>query len=291
MSTSSRFDRFLINIKLTSDQLADAKTKYDGVCKKIHDNYFSSEYNGSTKLLIGSYGKKTNIRPARDVDVIFMLPPSEYKQSTDDYNYQSALLQKIKRILKDKYPDTDIRGDGPVVVVNFSNNHFIEVVPAIELTNDKFYIPFTDNGGYWKLDDPRALYKFINDSDIATGGNTRNLIRMIKKWQEYSNVSIKSLVIEIRAVLFLIDYEHKDKGSTYYDWMVRDYFKQLIEKANNTYTLPGLTEKIDYDGYLWKSKAETAYARAVKACQLESDKDETGAAEEWKKIFGGDYWY
>ena len=290
MSVSSRFDQFLSNIKLTPDQLDDAKTKYDGVCKKIHDNYFSSEYDGSTKLLIGSYGKRTNIRPARDVDVIFILPSSEYKQSTSSYNYQSYLLQKIKGILEEKYPDTDIRGDGPVVVVNFSNEHFIEVVPAIELDTGRFYIPITNNGGYWKLADPRALFTFVNDSDNSTNGNTRNLIRMIKKWQEYCDVPIKSLVIEIRAVLFLIDYTHKDKGSTYYDWMVRDYFKQLIEKANSTYTLPGLTEKIDY-GDEWKSKAESAYVRAIKACEFETAKDEISATEEWKKIFGDDFEY
>ncbi|MEK7451167.1 MAG: nucleotidyltransferase [Patescibacteria group bacterium] len=290
MSTSSRFDQFLLNIKLTSDQLDDAKTKYDGVCKKIHDNYFSTLYDGSTKLLIGSYGKGTNIRPARDVDVIFKLPSSEYKQSSNGYNYQSYLLQKIKGILQDKYPDSDIKGDGPVVVVNFSNDHFIEVVPAIELTNDKFYIPITTDGGHWKLDDPRALYKLVNDSDNDTGGNTRNLIRMIKKWQEFCDVPIKSLVIEIRAVVFLIAYEHKNKSSTYYDWMVRDYLKELIEKINNTYTLPGLTEKINY-GDAWKSKAESAYARAVKACEFEAIKDETSATEEWKKIFGDDFEY
>lgn len=291
MSTSSRFDQFLTNIRLTSDQLTDAKTKYDGVCKKLHDHYYSNEYDGSTKLLIGSYGKKTNIRPARDVDVVFMLPASEYKQSTDDYNYQSYLLQKIKGILKEKYPNSDIRGDGPVVVVNFSNEHYIEIVPAIELTNNKFKIPITSNGGYWKLDDPRSLYKFVNDSDNSAGGNTRNLIRMIKKWQDYCNVPIKSLVIEIRAVLFLIDYEYKNKSSTYYDWMIRDYFKQLIEKANSTYILPGLTEKIDYNGDAWKSKAESAYNRANKACEFEGDENETSATEEWKKIFGNDFWY
>src|SRR3990167_10886515 len=109
MSVASRFDQFLENIKLTSDQLEDAKTKYDGVCKKLHDHYYTRTYSGSTKLLIGSYGKRTNIRPARDVDVIFILPSSEYKQSTSSYNYQSYLLQKIKGILEEKYPDTDIK--------------------------------------------------------------------------------------------------------------------------------------------------------------------------------------
>jgi len=288
MSVSDRFNTFLSNIKFTSDQISDAQTKYDGVCKKLHDYYYNTEYTGSTKLLIGSYGKGTNIRPARDVDVIFKLPSSEYKQSTKDYNYQSYLLQKIKKVLLEKYPDTDIKGNGPVVVVNFSNEHLIELVPAIELNTNRFYIPITKDGGYWKLDDPRALHKFIDDSDKKTNGNTRNLIRMIKKWQDNCSVPIKSLVIEIRVVNFLSGYQYADKSSIYYDWMVRDYFKELLTKVNSTFELPGLSEKIDYgDG--WKSKAESAYARAVKACEYESSKDEEAATLEWKKIFGDDF--
>ena len=188
----------------------------------------------------------------------------------------------------DKDPDTDIRGDGPAVVVNFSNEHFIEVVPAIELDTGRFYIPITKDGGYWKLDDPRALYKFIDDSDKKTNGNTRNLIRMIKKWQDNCSVPIKSLVIEIRAVKFLSGYQYADKSSIYYDWMVRDYFKELLTKVNSNFELPGLNEKIDYDDE-WKSKAESAYARAVKACEYESSKDEEAATSEWKKIFGDDF--
>ena len=289
MSVSSRFDQFLANIKLTSEQIEDARVKYDGVCKKLHDHFYSTEYSGSTRYLIGSYGKRTNIRPARDVDVIFKLPSSKYQTDTN-YNYQSYLLQEVKDILLEKYPSTDIKGDGPVVVVNFSNNHFIEVVPAIELDSGRFYIPITTNGGHWKLDDPKALYQFINDSDNETSGNTRNLVRMIKRWQDYCNVPIKSLVIEIRALLFLDGYNHRDKGSIYYDWMVRDYFKQLVEKAGSYYKLPGLNEKLYYgDG--WKSKSESAYARAVKACEYESAENEDSATEEWKKIFGEDFWY
>lgn len=288
MPTSDRFNKFLNNIKLTTDQIDDAQTKYDGVCKKLHDHYYNTEYTGSTKLLIGSYGKGTNIRPARDVDVIFKLPSSEYKQSTRDYNYQSYLLQKIKIILLDKYPSTDIRGDGPAVVVNFSNKHFVEVVPAVELNTGRFYMPITKAGGYWKLDDPRALYKFINDSDKKTNGNTKNLIRMIKKWQDNCSVPIKSLVIEVRAVNFLSGYEYADKTSVYYDWMVRDYFKKLLTKINSSFEIPGLDEKLYY-GDEWKSKAESAYLRAVKACEYESAKKEYDATSEWKKIFGEDF--
>ncbi len=288
MDIAGRFNKFLNNIKLTSVQILDAQTKYDGVCKKLHDYYYDTEYTGSSKLLIGSYAKGTNIRPARDVDVIFKLPPSEYQQSTANYNYQSALLQKIKKILLGKYISTDVRGDGPVVAINFSNQHIVELVPAIELTNDKFYIPITTGGGSWKLDDPRSFISFVDKSNRATNGNTKSLIRMIKKWQDYCAVPIKSLVIEARAVNFLATYKYANNSATYYDWMVRDYFKELLSKVNSTFELPGLEEKIHY-GSDWKSKAESAYARALKACEYEADKKEVSATLEWKKIFGDDF--
>jgi hypothetical protein len=52
--------------------------------------------------------------------------------------------------------------------------------------------------------------------------------------------------------------------------------------------LPGSSEIICC-GYDWKSKAETAYARAVKACEFESVKNYYSATQEWKKIFGDEY--
>ena len=66
-----QFNKFYNNIKLTKKQREDAKTKYSGVCKKLHEYYYPNiSYSGSTKLLFGSYGKHTNIRPPRDVDVL-----------------------------------------------------------------------------------------------------------------------------------------------------------------------------------------------------------------------------
>ena len=98
MSIQKQFEQFYENIKLTSSQREDAKKKYNGVCKKLHDHYYpDSEYNGSTKLLIGSYGKRTNIRPPRDVDVLFIMPDDKFDQYDDnESNGQSQLLQDIK---------------------------------------------------------------------------------------------------------------------------------------------------------------------------------------------------
>ena len=54
-----QFKDFCENIRLTSQQETDAQTKYSGVCKKLHDHYYETQYDGGTKLLFGSYKTKT----------------------------------------------------------------------------------------------------------------------------------------------------------------------------------------------------------------------------------------
>lgn len=292
MGTSSPFDQFLSNIRLTAGDREDAKQKYDGVAGKLHSHYYSSTYTGSSKLLIGSYGKGTAVRPPRDVDILFLMPHEQYARF-DSYsgNGQSALLQEIKSVLQERYPTTDkIRGDGQVVVVPFQNGHTVEVLPAWTSRNGKYIIPNTHDGGSWKVVDHNAEFANVGDSDKRSNGNTRNLIKMMKVWQAVCSVPIKSLVLELRAVNFLLEWKYYDKSTVYYDWMVRDFFAGLIAKANSYCTIPGIDEKYYY-GDDWLSRARAAYERAKKACEFESAYKDCDAAVEWRKIFGGQYAY
>jgi hypothetical protein len=110
------FEIFDKELKLTSKQLKDAKTKYNNVCKTLHKYYYDSKYDGKTKLLFGSYKKNTNIRPLvknQDVDVLFKIPKETFdKFNNYDSNGQSALLQEIRSILKDTYTTTKKLVDG-----------------------------------------------------------------------------------------------------------------------------------------------------------------------------------
>jgi len=274
MSIQQQFEQFYENIKLTPSQREDAKKKYDGVCKKLHDYYYPKlEYTGATKLLIGSYGKHTNIRPPRDVDVLFIMPDEKFDQYNDsESNGQSQLLQDIKAILSEKYSTTDkIKGWGKVVLIQFSDGtHNVELLPAWERSNGKFTIPNTEKGGYWEVLDPRAEIQKIDDSDKDTEGKTRALIRMIKKWSENCTVKLKSFQIEKRVLDFLGGYEHKDKS---YSILVRDFFNYFSSSPDDEL----------------KSHLETALNRANKACNFESEGKLDKATQEWKKIFGDDF--
>lgn len=273
MSIQKQFEKFYENIKLTPSQREDAKTKYVGVCKKLHDHYYPNvEYNGSTKLLIGSYGKQTHIRPARDVDVIFKMPPEKFEQYDDNQsNGHSQLLQDVKKMLEEKYPETPIHAFGKVVVVEFSDTkHNIELLPAWEGEDGTFTIPNSENGGFWEQWDPRSEIQEIQASDSRTG-RTRSLIRMVKKWSENCTAKLKSYQIESKVLDFFANDEFSDKE---YPVLVRDFFNYFYNTTSN--------EDL-------RSHLNTALNRATKACEFEEKGDFEKAVEEWRKIFGDDF--
>jgi len=177
-----------------------------------------------------------------------------------------------------------MRGDGQVVLVPFAS-YKVEVAPAFKLGNGQYWVCNTNGGGRYVAFDPFAEAMNINASDAATNGNTRHLIRMMKTWQRYCNVPLKSFFIELVAVEFLKSWSYAGKSSVYYDWMVRDFFKSLIERAGGYVFVPGTLEVISL-GNEWKSRAETAYARAIEACENEAGNYRYLAGEQWQRIFG-----
>lgn len=282
----TRFDQFLTDIQLSSSHIDDAQTKYNGVCKKLHDHYYYySTYNGSTKLLIGSYGKNTAIAPPTDIDLIFRMPGEQFvKYNEYTGNGQSKLLQDVRSILLERYPFTTVRGDRSVVFVDF-NSYAVEIVPGFLLDNGNYYIPDSYGQGSWKQSSPEAEKGAIVSSNKKTNGNTVKLIKMLKAWKTNSSVPIKSIVLELLAIKFLDEWAYADKPSVFYDWMLRDFFKYLLGQQNGYVFMPRTFETI-HCGNKWVSKAESAHGCANKACSYESDKKPLESSIEWRKIFG-----
>src|SRR5258708_37639657 len=96
------------------------------------------------------------MRTQRDVDIYFLLPPAVYHRFQNYVgNRQSALLQEVKNVISKSYPNTDMSGDGQIVLVGFGS-YAVEVVPAFHLTNGNYWICDTNNGGSYKETKPPA---------------------------------------------------------------------------------------------------------------------------------------
>jgi len=196
-------------------------------------------------------------------------------------------LQEVKGVLEGTYSTTGMRGDGQVVLVGFTS-YSVEVVPAFKLKNGKYWICNTNDGGSYKQVDPDAEALAVKTSNDITLGNTRDLIRMMKCWQTFCSVPLKSFIIELLSIEFLNSWQYKGKSSVYYDWMVREFLGALVAKHSySTVVVPGTLEIIVL-GDAWKSKADTAWERAKKACQFEAAHQASLAGTEWQKIFGTD---
>jgi len=285
MSVSDRFTTFLSNISLTVDQKTRGAERKDAVVKALNAHYWGSTSNTANSTYVGSWGKFTRMRPPRDVDVLFTLPASVYNRfQLRSGNKQSQLLQEVKNVLSNTFDRTAIRGDGPVVIVPFTA-YSVEVIPAFSATAGGHLVCFTDGGGHYERADYAAEAASIKNSNDTTK-NTRDLVRMMKRWQGYCSVPIKSFYLELLAVEFLGSWAHRGKSATWYDYMVRDFLEFMIGKADGYLFAPG-TYALLALGSGWKSKAESALARAKKACDYEPSYAGL-AGDEWQKIFGTD---
>lgn len=280
-----RFQQFNDELKLTDVQFKDGNTKHHGVRECLNSHYYGSQSEITNSFLIGSWGKLTQVRPPRDVDLYFELPVEVYNRfQSYSGNKQSALLQEVKKVLQRTYSATDMSGDGQVVIVRF-NTINVEVVPAFPLTNGQYYICNTNDGGSYKTTDPKAEEAKVSTVNSAYNYNLRPLVKMAKAWQSYCNVPLKSFHLELVMADYLAQSQWSKNSFFYYDWLLRDFFAYLKTRANGMLFAPG-TYEILYLGDAWKSRCDTAYDRAVKACDYERDDYVALAGEEWQKIFG-----
>lgn len=287
------FQNLVTDVQLTADQASDAVGKHQRVRRALNNWYYTTDSGTANSMLVGSYGKDTEIRPPSDVDILFQLPWAEYERFKDRAgNVQSQLLQEVKGVLGNTFSTTKMRGDGQVVIVPFTT-YAVEVLPAFRLVDGKFWYPDTNSGGQWKSADPVAEKNALVASNARTGRKTIHLVKLLKAWKNFRGVHIKSFVLEVVAQSFLDQWGHNktsDGALTtygYYDFMLRDFFPYLLAKENGNVFTAGTGELVAV-GSAWAAQARFASSVAARATTLGADDKLDRAKEEWRNIFG---WY
>lgn len=203
-------------------------------------------------------------------------------------NGQSALLQDVKTVLQKTYSTSDLKGDGQVIGINFTDDINFEVVPAFYNYPDGSYTyPDTNNGGRWRVTDPKREISAMNTRNNSTNKNLKRLCRMARAWKQKNNVEMSGILIDTLAYKFIDDWEYKDKSYLYYDYMSRDFFEYLknIDENQQYWYAPGSAR------YVWKkgdfqTKARNAYNNALSAIAYENKDCQYSAKLEWREIYG-----
>jgi hypothetical protein len=275
----------LANLAITPSQREDGTTKQAGVRACLNSHYFGTTSETANSFLIGSWGKGTQVRPSRDIDILFLLPGNVWQRYQQrDGNKQSQLLQEVKDVLSASYSQTTLRGDGQVISIPF-NSIPVELSPGFRCQDGSIIICDTNNGGRYKISTAEAEERELSESDRLWSGNTRPLAQMLKQWQREQNVPMKSFVIERMALHFLNQWSYSNHDVFYYDWMVRDFFAWLLRFVNGNITMPATGEVIQLSSE-WRVRAQRAHLNAVSACEYEYISNGALAGEHWQKIFG-----
>ena len=78
----------------------------------------------------------------------------------------------------------------------FFDTFKVEVAPAFLRQGGGYLICDTNDGGRYKHVDPVAEIAALDAADGTFNENVRKLTRMLKQWQRYCNVPIKSFHLE-----------------------------------------------------------------------------------------------
>lgn len=187
---------------IIQDQRSTISTRYRTVTKAINSVLWHSTSNTAHSFYVGSYGRGTAIDTS-DIDILVEMPPTFYVHSYTTYNPQSRLLQVVKNAIQNSYPRSDVRGDGQVVVIDFTDGIKFEVLPAIpqndywgRITSYKY--PDSHMGGRWLSTNPKAEQEAIQEKNRNSNGlllDTCKHMRYIRD-NYFSSYHLSGIVID-----------------------------------------------------------------------------------------------
>jgi len=216
------------------DNKSDINTTLDGINSKISSSYYDDD-DSCHYILSGSMGRGTSIRKESDIDVDFILPKDVYDRFNARHgNIQSQLLSEVKDKLSDKYPRSDLNGDGQVVDIHF-NDYLVEVLPCFKLSEFSDELTHPDShdcgtgSGSWQRTNPKLQIQMANDF-CSSFRQFKEVCQIVRCWKRSQNVKLKGILIDTfvyNCFQGRKEYFYKDDDSAAYFGMIKEFFTYL----------------------------------------------------------------
>lgn len=213
--------------------------RYHTVTKAINREFWNSKSETAHSFYVGSYGRNTAIDTS-DIDILIEIPEDEYNRYSDTKrNGQSRLLQVVKDAIESTYSRSDIRADGQIVKITFSDGMKFEVLPAFPQTiwnaGVTYKYPDTNMGGNWRTTDPKAEQKAMKEKNNSSNGllcATCKHIRTIRD-DSYSSYHLSGILIDSFVYVAMGSWHFADgdgnssSQSKSYEQALLDYYDQV----------------------------------------------------------------
>lgn len=190
---------------ISFDQRKTILDRYKRITKAINREFWNTESDTAHSFYVGSYGRGTAVDTS-DIDILVELPRDEYERF-DAYksNGQSRLLQAVKEAILNTYPKSEVRPDGQVVKVNFSDGIKFEILPAFQyldnigVWNGLYDYPDSNMGGRWLSTNPKAEQEAMKQKNRESNGLLYDTCRHMRQICDahFSSYHLPGIVIEV----------------------------------------------------------------------------------------------
>ena len=286
---NSLFRRFEATLRMSPNTVDSVRQRYRRITWRLNQDFWNINSDTEHSWYAGSYGRGTAISTS-DIDILVELPSDLYKrywtQSLVGQNGPSRLLQTVKNSLQQTYPATRLRGDGQVVVVEFSDGVRFEVVPVFSESYQTLIYPDTHNGGRWLQMKPALESHAFTELSRMKPGGLKKFCRMLRAFNKKYRSPLSGQAIDAMA------YEYWDFSSwseklpyTYFDWHVRDFFAYWKNEFSRggVVLAPGSQRHIQVSDLATNIELfNTFHDIAQSAIKYENQ----GNTEFWRLIFG-----
>lgn len=188
--------------QITIARAISIPSRYSRIVQAVNREFWHCDSQTEHGLYVGSYGRNTAINTS-DVDMLVEIPLEEYgRYSGYIWNGQSRLLQAVRAAIDSTYPRSDVRADGQVIKINFSDGMKFEVLPAFAFCDFSgravYQYPDSNMGGHWKTADPLIEQEAVRQMDYLSNGLMSATCRYIRSVRDnsYSSYHLSGILID-----------------------------------------------------------------------------------------------
>ena len=169
----------------------------------MNREFWNLQSDSQNSMLVGSYGRGSAIDTS-DIDILVELPKTEYdRYDVVKGNGQSRLLQAVRSAIQTAYPRSDVRADGQIVKIAFTDGIRFEILPAFRNTNywgqnDIYTYPDSNMGGNWRSTNPKAEQEAMKAKNASSNGllfDTCKHFRRVRD-EKFSSYHLSGIVID-----------------------------------------------------------------------------------------------
>ncbi|MCW5801065.1 MAG: nucleotidyltransferase [Deltaproteobacteria bacterium] len=198
MNVAARFQSYLSSLELTEPEREEAAYRQEALRERLH----TSLAGVIDSRLVGSYPRRTAIRPLEDIDVFVVLDERQHRRDAP-----SALLRTLADALRAAYPDHEPRIQARSVNLAFPGTGIgYDVAPAFAPTwagardTDPPYYEILDrNLSAWIPAMPPKHAEACIAANRLAGGMLDGLIKAVKHWNRASGKPLSGFHLEVMS--------------------------------------------------------------------------------------------